>query len=229
MIHEISHTDLMLVPGSWPFADQHRQEIETHWAENLRKNPDLWNGKMLAACAPKIENGCLCAQFVEVDYAAYLAWRDWDYPDKSRFNIFGTAVIRSREGHLIFGVMGEATSWPGRTYPPAGSLELSDVGLGGRLDVFVSGVRELKEETGIDVQSMAPDQALVAWAGQQISVMQVFSLDYSGYELVAEINDFIAAETHSELAKVQLITCVEDLDIQNTEPYAMQIAQYLLR
>ncbi len=229
MISEISHTDLMLVPGSWPFAEQHAQEIENHWARSLKDNPDLWNGKMLAARAPKIQDGCLSAEFVEIEYAAYLAWRDWEYPDKSRFNIFGTAVIRSREGHLIFGVMGDTTSWPGRTYPPAGSLELSDVGPDGRLDVFVSGVRELKEETGINVQSMTPDQTLVAWAGQQIAVMQVFSLDYSGHELVKEINDFIAAETQSELAKIQLITCIEDLDIRNTEPYAMQIAQYLLR
>ena len=228
MIHEISETDLMLVPGSWPFAEQHKREIETHWAKNLRENPDLWNGKLLIARTPKIDNGILSAQCVEVEYAAYLAWREWGYPDMSRFNIFGTALVRSREGHLLYGVMGDRTSWPGRTYPPAGSLELEEVGPDGRLDAFASGARELKEETGIDVTVLQAEQTLVSWAGQQIAVVKVYNVDLASDELDAQINDFIAAQSNSELAKIMMAARVADLDSKNTEPYAMQIAQYLL-
>ena len=229
MIYEILETDLRLVAGKWAFAIQKRDEIATHWAKSMVGNDALWNGKMLSSRAPKFQNGRLEAQLIEIDYASYLAWRDWGYPDKTQFNIFGSSIIQTAEGHLIYGQMGKHTSWPGRTYPPAGSLEINDVGVGGQIDVFASGARELKEETGLNASDARRGADFVSWSGQQISVCRTFHFDQSSDDLAKEIRAFIKREENSELGDIQVIKTPACLDQANTEPYAIKIAEHLLR
>lgn len=218
--------------GVWPFAEDNRERIGTHWAQAVKTNPALWDGKLVLAEQPVLEETGLRANCIEVSYASYLAWRDWGYPEKTFFNVFGSAIIRSAEGYLIFGKMADHTAGAGLIYPPAGSLERSDAGEGGRLDVFSSAVRELAEETGLEVDAAVPGSSGLAdfasRAGQLISVCRVFQFERSAAALVEEISAFMAAQERCELSDVVVLRTMADVDQGKTEPYAIGIARHLL-
>ena len=149
MIESLTGVDLILSDESWAFAEDNKADIAAYWAAVLAENPTLFNGKVLGARAPRIKNGVLTATLVEIDFSAFLAWRDWGFPDTDIYNPFGSAVIAGNDGGYIFGVMGAHTSNAGAVYPCAGSLDLSDVGRDGRVDIWASAARELREETGL--------------------------------------------------------------------------------
>lgn len=228
MIQRISRVDLRLVDRVWPFAVEREKEIAAHWARRIKENPALWNGKTLRATAVGITGGCLAAEFVETDYAAYVAWRDWGYPDKSFFNIFGVAVVCSKEAHLLFGRMGAHTVGGGLIYPPAGSLDPGDADGDGKIDVFASALRELREETGLNVTEARQGEDFVVWCGQQISVTRVFEFDLSSEELARRIGKFLGDQSRPELAEVIVLKTVADIERDNIEPFARAIAWHLL-
>ena len=223
---------MRLGEGLWPFAEHNRDAIAAHWAQAIRRNPALWDGKLLLAERPELNGKRLRANSIEVSYSSYLAWRDWGYPEKSFFNVFGSAVIRSAEGHLIFGEMAAHTAGAGLIYPPAGSLERSDVGEEGRIDVFSSAVRELGEETGLEIGEAGSGRSGIAdfacRAGQLISVCRVFQFDRSAAALVEDIGAFMAGQERAELADVVVLKTMADVDRSRTEPYAIGIAEHLL-
>jgi 8-oxo-dGTP pyrophosphatase MutT (NUDIX family) len=212
----------------WPFAEQRRDQIRAHWGQCVKKNPALWNGKLMLSNSLKVSGDCLSAQALEIDYASYTAWRDWGYPDKTHFNIFGSALIRSCEGYLIFGRMAAHTAGAGLTYPPAGALEVADGNEEGGLDVFASALRELGEETGLDIKGARRGEDFAAWCGQMISVTRVFDFNLGAAALVDAITGFIATQDQPELSEVVVLRSMQDVDRLNTEPYAIAIASYLL-
>lgn len=228
MIHFLTSVDLRLVPGVLRFAEKHQAAIKTHWAKCVAKTPALWDGKVLATLKPKVEAGCLSASLVEMNFSTFLAWRDWGCPDATIFNLFGSAIIRSREGDLIFGRMGQNTSNPGAIYPPGGSLEPKDVIADQRVDVFASISRELKEETGLDASEAVAEDDFVAWDAQLISVNRVLKFDRSTKELVDKIREFLAAEDDPELADIVAFSAMSDIDWAPIRPYAFMSAKHLL-
>lgn len=227
MIHPISSVDLRLGSGDWSFEVERRDEIDAYWAQCVRENPALWNGRMLRASLPVIEDGCLSASLVETSFSAYISWRDWGYPDKNQFNLFGSAVIRSREGHLVFGLMAQHTASPGLVYPPGGSLEPGDVDADGHVDVFGSIVRELREETGLEASLAEIEGDFVAWDGQLISVNRVLRYDATASELAGQIREFIAAEANSELEDIVVLERMSDIDTTIVKTYAIATAKHL--
>ncbi len=218
--------------GVWPFAEKNRDAIAAHWAQAVETNPALWDGKLVLAERPVLNGKCLRANSIEVSYSSYLAWRDWGFPEKTFFNVFGSAVIRSAEGHLVFGEMAAHTAGAGLIYPPAGSLERSDVGEEGRLDVFSSAVRELAEETGLVVDVAVSGRSgfadFASRAGQLISVNRVFQFERPAAALVEEISAFMATQDRAELGGVVVLKTLADVDQGKTEPYAIGIAKHLL-
>ncbi|MGY2808051.1 hypothetical protein ACVIHF_004781 [Bradyrhizobium sp. USDA 4506] len=81
----------------WPFADERRAEIDAHFAEQQRLNPNLWNGRVLLGRDPVFAGERLSASYFETDFASFLAWRDWGFPDHEVFNGFGMgAAARQR-------------------------------------------------------------------------------------------------------------------------------------
>ena len=88
------------------------------------------------------------ASYFEVDFASFLAWRDWGFPDKDVFNGFGMGALRASDGAFVLGEMGEHTANAGRIYFPSGTPDLDDI-RGDALDIAGSVARELEEETGL--------------------------------------------------------------------------------
>jgi hypothetical protein len=211
VIHRVTTLDLRVQPRPWPFALARRAEIDAYFAAEQRKTPELWNGRVLVGRKPVFDGDRFSADYFEVDFASFLAWRDWGFPDKSVFNGFGMGALLSNDGAFALGEMGRHTSNAGRIYFPSGTPDLDDV-KGEVLDIEGSVAREVEEETGL---KPADYRAEPHWdcvvTGVAIAAMRVLHVDMSGEALRARIEANLARQSQPELAGIHLVRGPGDL------------------
>ena len=118
VIHRVSVLDLVVETWVWPFAETRRAEIDAHFADEQRERPALFNGRVLLGRNPVFAGDRLSASYFETDFASFLAWRDWGFPDPSVFNGFGMGALLCADGAFVLGEMGQHTSNAGRIYFP---------------------------------------------------------------------------------------------------------------
>lgn len=147
-IHRVTTLDLVVEDWRWPFAHQRRDEIESYFARQRIANPALWNGHVLLARDARVRDDTFSARFFETDFASFLAWRDWGFPDPTVVNAFGMGALRGHDGGFVLGEMAAHTSNAGRIYFASGTPDRNDVS-DGRVDIAGSVAREVEEETGL--------------------------------------------------------------------------------
>jgi 8-oxo-dGTP pyrophosphatase MutT (NUDIX family) len=210
-IHRIVTLDLKVKPWSWPFATGRRQEIDAHFAERQRETPDIWNGRVLLGRNAVRTGDHLRADFFETDFASFLAWRDWGFPDASVFNGFGMGALRCSDGAFLLGEMGRHTANAGRIYFPSGTPEPDDV-RDGVLDLEGSLKREVTEETGLDAADYTMDTHWsCVFAGPSIAMIRILRLDMVGEALRSRIEANLACESRPELCAIHLVRARSDL------------------
>ncbi|MGY4622337.1 NUDIX hydrolase [Bradyrhizobium sp. USDA 4486] len=211
IIHRVTTLDLAVRPTVWPFAEERRVEIAAHFAEKQRERPKIWNGRILLGRDPVFADGRLAATYSEVDFASFLAWRDWGFPDPSVFNGFGMGALRASDGAFVMGEMAPHTANAGRIYFPSGTPDPGDV-RDGRLDIPGSVVRELEEETGLtadDYRAEADWHCVVS--DRTIAMIRVLNLDMPGDVARARIEANLAREAEPELSAIHLVRGMDDL------------------
>jgi 8-oxo-dGTP pyrophosphatase MutT (NUDIX family) len=211
VIHGVATLDLRLQNRPWPFADARRAEIEAHFAGARTRKPQLWNGRILLASHPVFTAGRFSAEYFEVDFASFLAWRDWGFPDRGVFNGFGMGALRCADGTFVLGEMGQHTANAGRVYFPSGTPDLDDIS-DGAVDIAGSVAREVEEETGL---TSADYRAGAGWdcvvSGAAIAMIRVLHVDGSGEALRARIEANLASQHEPELAAIHLVRETGDL------------------
>jgi hypothetical protein len=211
VIHHVTALDLAVRPIVWPFAEERRDEIAAHFAEKQRERPKLWNGRVLLGRDATFTNGRLAATYFETDFASFLAWRDWGFPDKTVFNGFGMGALRTSDGAFVMGEMGQHTANGGRIYFPSGTPDLDDV-RDGTLDIPGSVIRETGEETGLTAAdfSAKPDWHCVV-SGPSIAMVQILDLAMTAEVARARIEANLAREVEPELSAIHLVRGIADL------------------
>ena len=223
----VTSLDFAITRDNWAFAQHERARIDAHWAQLQAAKPQIWNGAVLMCNEALLRDGALKARFVTTDYASFVAWRDWGWPDRAARNCFGSAVVLSRDGALVFGRMGPHTLNAGQSYPPGGSLEPADIGADGRVDVIGSLRRELREETGLEPEDARAGDCLAIFEGPRLSIAQAFHYDLTAAEIAMRIRGYIDATEEEELEDVTVLTSASQTD--STMPgYAIAIAEYFL-
>jgi 8-oxo-dGTP pyrophosphatase MutT (NUDIX family) len=221
----IRSLDLHLRPGLWAFADAEKARIKAHWRKLVDANPKIWNGDVLICTRAELKNGELEGDFLKTDYASFVAWRDWGWPDKAVCNLFGSAAVVSADRAVLYGRMAGHTLNAGKVYPPGGSLEMMDVTADGRVDVMGSITRELEEETGLKAADAEWGQLLAIFDERRLSVAQVFHFADSAEKLAAKIRHYLHSAHEDELSDIVIIT--EITQFTSTMPYAVALARYL--
>jgi 8-oxo-dGTP pyrophosphatase MutT (NUDIX family) len=208
----IDHADFVFAPWSWPFAQERRAQIDAHFAGLHARLPQLWNGRVVLARECAITGRRLSGACFETDYASFLAWRDWEFPDRDVTNCFSMGALRSADDAFLLGVMGQHTANAGLIYFPAGTPEPGDI-VDGRLDLAGNITREIAEETGLTPDDYA---AQAGWHavpdGRRVALMKVLAAPASAAELARKIGDHIARETTPELAGIRIVRHTGDFD-----------------
>jgi 8-oxo-dGTP pyrophosphatase MutT (NUDIX family) len=210
-IHRVTALDLSLRPQRWPFADERRAEIDAHFALKQAEKPQIWNGRVLLGRNPVFNRGRLSADYFEVDFASFLAWRDWGFPDREVFNGFGMGALRCSDGAFVMGEMGQHTATAGQVYFPSGTPDLDDI-RDGAVDIAGSVVREVEEETGL---TSADYRAIPYWdcvvSGALIAMFRILDVGGSGEALRARIEATLARQHQPELVAIHLVRGRRDL------------------
>ena len=210
-IDRLTTLELRYEPRPWPFAEARRAEISAHFAEKQREKPAIWNGRVLLARDPVLDEAQLSARYFDADFASFLAWRDWGFPDKEVFNGFGMGALRSSDGAFVLGEMNQHTANAGRIYFPAGTPEPADI-RDGAVDLAGSILREMEEETGLrpDDYSIDPGWYCVR-SGAAIALLRLLVADCPGAELKQRIEANLASQARPELAAIHLVRETREL------------------
>lgn len=205
VIHRVSRLDLPCGGDGWAFAAARRSEIDAHFEQARAAKPQMWNGRVLLGRNPRFDGGTFSARYFETDFASFMSWRDWGFPDTNVFNGFGMGVLRASDGALVLAEMGAHTANAGKIYFPGGTPDPDDV-RDGRLDIEASIIRETEEETGLtpdDYRAAGDFQCVVT--GTLIAVLRVLEVDASGDALRHRIEANLAQQTNPELAGIHLV------------------------
>ena len=211
VIHRVTSLDLPVHAWSWPFAEQRRADIDAHFAFQRREKPAMWNGRVLLGRNPVFSGERFSAGYFETDFASFLAWRDWGFPDQGVFNGFGMGALRSSDGAFVLGEMGQHTANAGRIYFPSGTPDLDDV-RDGRLDIPGSVARELEEETGLTPADYRGDPHWhCVFTGPAVAMIRILRVDMQGEALRAHIEGNLALQQSPELSAIHLVRGTGDL------------------
>ena len=211
VIHRIRRLDLVFEPWTWPFAETRRAEIAAHFADKQREKPALWNGRVLLGRNLTFAGDGLSAKYSETDFASFLAWRDWGFPDPNVFNGFGMGALRCADGAFVLGEMGPHTSNAGRIYFPSGTPDPDDI-RDGTVDISGSVMRELEEETGLSPKdcSTEPDWHCI-YTGHVLAMIRLLHIDLPGETVRERIERNLAQQDLPEFSAIHLVRARGDL------------------
>src|SRR5258706_2574730 len=152
----IRRLELAFAPRPWRFAEEHRADIARYFEELQQAKPALWNGRMLLLHHHAVEEDVFRGGYLETDYASFVAWRDWGFPDATMTHCVALGALRASDGPFLLGVMNSHTLNAGKVYFPAGVPDPSDI-VDGMVDLDGSVRREVAEETGLDGDAYAAE------------------------------------------------------------------------
>ncbi len=224
----IQRLELRFAPKPWAFAAERRDEIDRYFAQMRRTKPDLWNGRVLLLHQFAIADGVFRGSYLETDFASFLAWRDWAFPDKSVRNCFAMGALRAADGAFVLGIMASHTANAGKIYFIGGTPDPLDV-VGERVDLEGSVLRELAEETGLASDQVRPEPGWCAvFDAGRIAMVKVLRAAGPASTLRDDILGFLSSEPKPELAGVHIVRVPADLD-PRMPPFVPEFLRYAWR
>lgn len=207
----IERVDMRMAPQTWRFAVDRRAEIDAYFAELKRQKPAVWNGRVLMLGDHVIDGAVFRGGFFETDFASFVAWHRWGFPDGAVKSCFPLGALRCDDGYLL-GVMGAHTVNAGRIYFPAGTLDPDDI-VGDTVDLAANIRREVAEETGLGPQDyVAEDAWYCVLAGPRIALLKLLHAHESADRLRDRILRHLASEAVPELCDIRIVRGGGDLD-----------------
>jgi 8-oxo-dGTP pyrophosphatase MutT (NUDIX family) len=207
----IEQVEISFAPWEWPFARERRTEIDRHFNQCQRERPGIWNGRVLLLNQHSVADGMFRGTCFETDYASFLAWRDWRFPDRTVRNFFAAGVVRSSDDAYLLGEMAAHTAAAGSIYFPCGTPEPDDL-VAGKADLLGNVARELKEETGLDIGDFDAGRGwiMVAVSGY-LALLKPLRGRKPADELCGQVLRYLANEPQSELSAIHLVRGPADL------------------
>jgi 8-oxo-dGTP pyrophosphatase MutT (NUDIX family) len=214
------------VDFDWPFRRERSGEIAAHWQATKAEKPAMFNGQVLLQCRGELSGDSFSADYFELDYASFIAWHRWGYPQQGSAQIrngFAMGALRSRDGAYVMGVMANHTVNAGRIYFAAGTPDPGDVLANGTVDLAGSVIRELEEETGLLPSEVSVGEGWrVILSDERVAYMRDLVIDLPGEEARTLIRDRLSRQSEPELADIVLARSAADID-EARMPLFMQV------
>jgi 8-oxo-dGTP pyrophosphatase MutT (NUDIX family) len=221
-IARIARIEARCEPWTWEWAAENRARIDAHWRARTAEKPRMFNGRVLLIHRLETEAGLCRARFFEANFADFLAWRDFGYPDRSMTNGYAMGALQGADGAYLCGVMGGHTANAGRVYFPSGTPDPTDLRPDGTVDLATSVVRELEEETSLrpGAYEAAPDWVVVEqWPA--VAFFRPIVLPEPAEAAAARIRENLARQEDPELSDILVVRGPGDIDPQ-TMPQTVQ-------
>ncbi len=201
-----------------PYQLENAAEIEENWQLEIRRNPDLFDGKVAMLSHLRYSAGRIVGVCHSIRFATFLKWRKDRFAGKG-FHFFANAIPVCRDGGLIAVKMGRHTANAGRVYFAAGSFEPADF-RDGYADIDFNMRREVAEETGIDLAPLVRDRnyhVLCTAAG--LTLVRRYYLEADAKTVVRQVREYISSDSTPEIDDV--IAIYNEAGIPDTAPVHM--------
>jgi 8-oxo-dGTP pyrophosphatase MutT (NUDIX family) len=224
VILPVERIDVRLDMGVHPFERNHAQAIEENWRRETTRNPALFDGTVVLLSSLAYRGGELSGTCHPVRFATFMHWRN-NRETPGTAHAFAHAMLVSGDGALVAIRMGSHTVSAGRVYFAAGSFEPSDF-FDGQVDVDYNMVREVREETGIDLERAARGQRCHVLATLRGTVIfRRYRMVESADAIAALIERHVANEAEPEISGPVIIRSADDLP-EGLMPHMLPLVQW---
>ncbi len=228
-VQRISTCSLRCGDEPWPFAEANRPEIERHWARKAAENAGFFNGPVLIMLRHRVTGRHFEGTYTRTDFASFLCWRENRPADDDVRDGFGSAILRSAEGHVLLGRQGGGNLNAGRTYFPGGFVDPRDIRADGSIDIAASVRRELREETGLDPEAAEQTPGfLLSVSGVLISIGVEFRFPLPANALRSRIIEYLRGEAEPELSDIVIARGSADIDDVAMPAFTTQVLREIL-
>lgn len=228
-VTKLSSCELHVRSARWAFADENTKDIDAHWADAKRTHPNYFNGVVYLVDDVSLSNGALQASLLRTDFKSYLYWRHADFPETGVLDGFGSALIRTQDGHIMLGRQRMGNVNGGQVYAPAGFIDEQDVDAEGIIHIDRSALREATEETGIDPSALTKDDGFyLTRSGPQFSIAVPLRVSMTAAEFVRRAGQHIAASPNSELDAIVPVAGPSDIENLPMPRYMRMLLDALL-
>lgn len=227
-VRYVDSCTLTVTHDEWPFAEVHAAEIDAFWQRKTAENGTLFNGRIFMLSSYRIDAGQFIGRLAPVEFKAFLFWKERGCPDRSIFDVFGSALIRADDGAILLGRQKSGIN-AGLVYLPGGFIDQRDVDEAGEVDISASVLREVEEETGLGRRQLGVrDGFLVTMIGSQISIALDLVADGDAETVQRQIREVLATEAEPELDEIVSVRNWADVEALPVPAYARVLLSYLL-
>ncbi|TPM38610.1 hypothetical protein [Mesorhizobium sp. B2-3-4] len=210
VILPVDAIDVRLDPGPHPFAVDNAEAIAVNWRHEIAANPALFDGTVVLLSQLAYRDRSLIGRCHAVNYSTFMLWRK-RRENSGAEHVYGHAVLVAGDNALVAIRMGPRTVNAGRVYFAAGSFEPADF-RDGLVDVDFNMIREVREETGLDLSDARRGvrwHALSSASGTVI--FRRYHVDAPADEIARRIAAFVATEADPEIEGPVIIRHAGDL------------------
>ncbi len=199
-LFSVSGHDITVAEGPHPLYLQRRDEIEANWLAEQQANPALFRGEMLIHRDVALDaEGRLVAIAHLTPFPTLLWWRK--QPDRPLAeHVFPMAIPITSDGAILAIEMAAKTANAGRVYCAAGSLDEHDIA-DGKVDLHANMMREVAEETGIDLSAATPVGGyLGVRVFRAVTLFRTYLLPFDAEEACARVRHHMETDHEQEIA-----------------------------
>lgn len=210
VILPVDAIDVRLDPGPHPFARDNEEAIIENWQREIAANPALFDGMVVLLSQLAWRDNRLVGRCHAVNYSTFMLWRK-RRENSGAEHAYAHAMLVAGDNALVAIRMGPQTVGAGSVYFAAGSFEPIDF-RDGLVDVDFNMIREVREETGLDLSAARRGSrwhALSIVSGTVI--FRRYHVDEPADEIARRISAFAASETDPEIVGPVIIRHATDL------------------
>jgi len=209
VILPVDEIDVRLDPAQHPFERGREEAIAENWRREIAAKPALFDGTVVLLSEFGYDTGRLFGRCHAVGYSTFLYWRKDRVATAA--HAFAHPMLVTKDNALIAIRMGAHTVNAGRVYFAAGSFEPEDFP-DGVVDAHGNMVREVLEETGLDISGVRRGKRHYALATEKGTVIfRRYFLDLDADDIASHIRAFVAAEIEPEIEEPVIIRDACDL------------------
>ena len=210
VILPVDAIDVRLDPGPHPFALSNTEAIAENWRQEMAANPALFDGTVVLLSELAYGDSRLVGRCHAVSYSTFMLWRK-RRENSGAEHAYAHAMLVAGDNALVAIRMGPHTVNAGRVYFAAGSFEPVDF-RDGLVDVDFNMIREVGEETGLDLSQAERGQRYHALSTASGTVIfRRYRVAETADELARRISAFVAAEAEPEIEGPIIIRNATDL------------------